>query len=161
MEKTGEVIDKSSVHRLGIWHSAIHLIIVNKDSTKVIFQKRAKNKDLYPNMWDISVGGHIKSNEIDIDAAKRELEEELGIKSNNIKFIKKYKEELNNNGVDSKEVVSLFVLSLDNEEEKLKLQKEEVSDAKWITKKEMEILIKNKLVVPHIEPYNVLEDILK
>ena len=161
MEKTGEVIDKSSAHRLGIWHSAIHLIIVNKDSTKVIFQKRAKNKDLYPNMWDISVGGHIKSNEIDIDAAKRELEEELGIKSNNIKFIKKYKEELNNNGVDSKEVVSLFVLSLDNEEEKLKLQKEEVSEAKWITKKEMELLIKNKLVVPHIEPYNVLEDILK
>ena len=74
MEKTGEVIDKSSAHRLGIWHSAIHLIIVNKDSTKVIFQKRAKNKDFYPNMWDISVGGHIKSNEIDIEAAKRNKE---------------------------------------------------------------------------------------
>ena len=161
MEKTGEIIDKSAAHRLGIWHSSIHLIIMNKDKTKVLFQKRAANKDLYPNMWDISVGGHIMSKESNINAAKRELKEELGIESSNIEFIKKYKEELNNNGVDSKEVVSLFIMYLDDNIEKFKLQKEEVSDAKWFTKIELEKLIKDKKVIPHIEEYNLLRDILK
>jgi 8-oxo-dGTP pyrophosphatase MutT (NUDIX family) len=79
MKKTGEIIDKSAAHRFGIWHSSIHLIIMNKDKTKVLLQKRSNNKDLYPNMLDISVGGHIMSRESDIDAVKRELMEETTI----------------------------------------------------------------------------------
>ena len=159
MKKTGEIIDKLAAHRLGIWHSSIHLIIMNKDKTKVLFQKRSSNKDLYPNKWDISVGGHIMSKESDIEAAKRELKEELGIESNDIKFIKKYKEELNNNGVDSKEIVSIFIMYLDNNKE-FKLQKEEVGNVKWFTKVEMEKLIKDKKVIPHIEEYNLLREFL-
>lgn len=161
IEKTGKVINKAAAHRLGVWHSAIHLLIVNKDKTKVIFQKRASNKDLYPNMWDISVGGHISSGEEDTEAVKRELKEELGIDSNDIKFIKKFKEELNHKGIDNKEVVSLFILTLDNENIKLKLQKEEVADAKWLTKDEFEKLIKEKKAIPHVEEYDYLRDLLK
>ena len=161
MKKTGEIIDKSAAHRLGIWHSSIHLIIINKNKTKVLFQKRANNKDLYPNMWDISVGGHIMSKESDIVAAKRELKEELGIESNNIEFVKKYKEELSNNGVDSKEIVSLFIMYLDENVVKFKLQKEEVSCIKWLTQMEMEKLIKERKTIPHVEEYNLLREILK
>ena len=160
MEKTGEVIDKVAAHKLGIWHSSIHLLIINKDKTKVLFQKRASNKDLYPNMWDISVGGHIMSKENDIDAANRELKEELGLNDNNMIFIKKYKEELNNNGVDTKEIVSLFVMYLDEKELNFKLQEEEVDSVKWITKEEMEKLIKEKRVIPHTEEYDLLREIL-
>ena len=161
MKKTGEIIDKSAAHRLGIWHSSIHLIIINKNKTKVLFQKRANNKDLYPNMWDISVGGHIMSKESDIEAVKRELKEELGIESNNIEFVKKYKEELSNNGVDSKEIVSLFIMYLDENVVKFKLQKEEVSCIKWLTQMEMEKLIKERKTIPHVEEYNLLREILK
>ena len=161
MKKTGEIIDKSAAHRFGIWHSSIHLIIINKDKTKVLLQKRSNNKDLYPNMWDISVGGHIMSRESDIDAVKRELKEELGIESSDMEFVKKYKEELNNNGVDSKEIVSLFIMYLDEKERKIKLQKEEVSDIKWFTKIEIEKLIKDKKIIPHIEEYDLLKNILK
>lgn len=161
MKKTGEIIDKSAAHRLGIWHSSIHLIIINKNKTKVLFQKRANNKDLYPNMWDISVGGHIMSKESDIVAAKRELKEELGIECSNIEFVKKYKEELSNNGVDSKEIVSLFIMYLDENVVKFKLQKEEVSCIKWLTQMEMEKLIKERKTIPHVEEYNLLREILK
>ena len=161
MEKTGEIIDKSAAHRLGIWHSCIHLIIISKDKTKVLFQKRSNDKDLYPNMWDISVGGHIMSRESDMDAVKRELKEELGIDSNNIEFVKRYKEELSNNGVDSKEIVSLFIMYLDNNVRKFKLQKEEVSNIKWFNKIELEKLIKDRKVIPHVEEYNLLRNILK
>ena len=100
------------------------------------------------------------SKESDKEAVKRELKEELGIESSNLEFIKKYKEELNNNGVDSKEIVSLFIMYLDEKERKFKLQKEEVSDIKWFTKIEMEKLIKDKKIIPHIEEYNLLKNIL-
>ena len=101
------------------------------------------------------------SKESDKEAVKRELKEELGIESNNIEFVKKYKEELNNNGVDSKEIVSLFIMCLDEKERKIKLQKEEVSDTKWFTKIEIEKLIKDKKIIPHIEEYDLLKNILK
>ena len=103
------------------------IIIINKEKTKALFQQRSSNKDLYPNMWDISVGGHIMSRESDSEAVKRELKEELGINPDgyNIEFIKKYKEELIDNSIDSKEIVSLFLLLLDDDIENLKLQKEE------------------------------------
>ena len=161
MKKTGEIIDKLAAHRLGIWHSSIHLVIINKNKTKALFQKRANNKDLYPSMWDISVGGHIMSKESDKEAVKRELKEELGLDFDNFEFIKKYREELNNNGVDSKEIVSLFIMYLDDNADKFKLQKDEVGDIKWLTKIEIEKLIKDRKVIPHTEEYNLLRDILK
>ncbi len=163
MEKTGEKLSKLAAHRLGVWHSSIHLIIVNKNKTKTLFQQRSSYKDLYPNMWDIAVGGHISSGESDEMAVRRELKEELGINSDDykIEFIKKYKEELKNNNIDSKEIVSIFILYLDVNIDKLKLQKEEVGNVKWVTKEEMKLLIKERKVIPHIEEYKLLSDILK
>ena len=163
MEKTGESISKKSAHKLGIWHSCVHLLIINKDKTKTLFQQRAENKDLYPNKWDVAVGGHILEDEEAIDAVKRELKEELGLTPSkyNIKFLKKYKEKLNNKDIDSKEIIFLFILYSDIESEKIKLQKEEVKDIKWINKEEMELLIQNKTVIPHIEEYNLLREILR
>ena len=79
LEKTGEVIAKRIAHEKGIWHSSIHLVIVNEDKLKTLFQRRASDKDLYPDAWDIAVGGHISAGEEDTIAVKRELEEELGL----------------------------------------------------------------------------------
>ena len=160
-KKTGASIDKKAAHKLGIWHSSIHLIIINKDKTKVLFQQRADKKDLYPNMWDISVGGHIAAGEKDVDAVKRELKEELGIDSNDMEFIKTFKEELSNNGVNNKEIVSLFIMYKDINEKEIKLQKEEVKAVKWIAKTELDLLIKDKKVIPHTDEYNLIKEILK
>ena len=166
-EKTGvsigEIISKSDAHKKGVWHGSVHLIIINKDKTKTLFQKRASVKDLYPNMWDIAVGGHISSGETDLIAVKRELFEELGINPNNykIEFIKKYKEELFNKGIISKEFVSLYILYLDNELENFELQEDEVDSVCWVTKDEMELLIKEEKLIPHKEEYKFIREILK
>ena len=50
---------------------------------------------------------------------------------------------------------------IDDKEKSFKLQKEEVSQVKWITKIEMEKIIKDRKVIPHIEDYNILRDFLK
>ena len=54
----------------------------------------------------------------------------------------------------------MFVIYSDIDINDIKLQKEEVSDVKWITKDEMNKLIKDKKVVPHEEEYNLLNEIL-
>ena len=46
-KKTGKIISKKEAHKKGIWHSAVHLFIINKDKTKTLLQKRCKDKDLF------------------------------------------------------------------------------------------------------------------
>ena len=56
-------------------------IKTNNKKEKTLLQKRCANKKLYPNTWDIAVGGHISAGEDALLSAKRELEEELGLNS--------------------------------------------------------------------------------
>ena len=90
-EKIGKTISKKEAHRIGTWHGSIHILIVNSEHDKTLLQKRCESKDLYPNTWDIAVGGHISAGEDDVTSAKRELEEELGLNSSHyeLKFIEK------------------------------------------------------------------------
>ena len=159
-EFTGEIVSREECHKKGLWHRAVYGFIIDENKN-ILLQKRSAKKKLWPNLWDVTAGGHVNAGEFGRQALIREVKEELGIESNNIEFVKKYKEELNNNGVDSKEIVSLFIMYLDEEERKFKLQKEEVSDIKWFTKIEIEKLIKDKKIIPHIEVYNLLRNILK
>ena len=165
-EKTGdltdEIISKSEAHRIGKWHGSIHILIINKDKTKTLLQKRCEQKKLYPNMWDITVGGHITAGETPLISAQRELQEELGLNLNNldVKEIDRIKEQLSNNGVISNEYVSIYVAYGDVEISKIKLQKEEVSEIKWCSKKELNKLIKEEIILPHIREYEILNEIL-
>ena len=70
-------------------HPVVHLHLFNKKG-ELFLQKRSINKDLLPGKWDTSVGGHFQPGESAEEALMRETEEELGFKSFNFKFIKKY-----------------------------------------------------------------------
>lgn len=65
---------KSEAHRNGLWHRASHIWIYNS-AGEILLQLRAENKELYPNMWDISAAGHISAGEEPIISALREMEE--------------------------------------------------------------------------------------
>lgn len=64
--------DKQLIHR------AIGIMIFNKKG-QILLQKRSKNKDLNPSLYTLSVSGHVNKGESYLQAAKRELKEELGI----------------------------------------------------------------------------------
>ena len=161
-ERTGEVISKNEAHKTGKWHGSIHILIINKDKNKTLLQKRCAEKKLYPNTWDIAVGGHISDGEDDITSAKRELEEELGLNADEltIEKVDRIKEMLNNNGVISNEFVSIFVTYADIDISDIKLQVEEVSEAKWCTKEELNKYIEDKTIIPHKREYEILNEIL-
>jgi isopentenyldiphosphate isomerase len=69
---------RSEVHRLGLMHRAVHVLVFNSRG-QVYLQKRSMKKDRQPGLWDSSASGHVDSGE-DYDAcAVRELREELGL----------------------------------------------------------------------------------
>lgn len=70
-------------------HGAVHIFVFNSRK-ELLLQKRAKTKLIAPGKYDISAGGHIGFGEEESNAAKRELEEELGIKNVDLRFLYKY-----------------------------------------------------------------------
>jgi len=70
-------------------HRAVHILVFNSKGD-ILLQKRSAKKDLYPLMWDTSVGGHLSPKESYLDAAARECEEELGFRPRNLVWLYRY-----------------------------------------------------------------------
>ena len=162
-KKTGEIITKKEAHQKGIWHSSIHIWLISKDHKKILLQKRCPEKNLFPNMWDISVGGHISSGEEPIIADKRELSEELGLNPEEYNFIYQttLKEKFVDHDILSNEIVYVYLINTDLDLNKLTLQKEEVSEVKWYIKQELQSLNKDQKVIPHLEEFYIIYNLLK
>lgn len=70
-------------------HPVIHLHVFNSEGN-LFLQKRSATKDIQPNKWDSSVGGHIDLGETPEVAAIREAREEIDITNLKIHYIEKY-----------------------------------------------------------------------
>jgi isopentenyldiphosphate isomerase len=76
-----QVIDRqprSVVHRLGLLHRAVHVLVFNS-SGQIFLQKRSMKKDRQPGLWDSSASGHVDSGEDYDITAIREVREEIGL----------------------------------------------------------------------------------
>ncbi|NDW18353.1 NUDIX domain-containing protein [Dysgonomonas sp. 216] len=72
-----------------ILHPVVHLHILDKDGY-LYLQKRSDKKDIFPNLWDTAVGGHIDFGETPEKAVVRETREELNLSGLDIKYIGKH-----------------------------------------------------------------------
>lgn len=135
---------KSEAHKSGLWHRAAHIWIYNSN-WEILLQLRAKNKELYPNMWDASAAGHVSAWEEPITSALREMEEEIGlsVQEKDLEFfeIRKvkmiYKEMINN------EFFYVYFLRFDGDINTLTLQKEEVEKIQFLSADTIEEELKN------------------
>ncbi|MBQ8056295.1 MAG: NUDIX domain-containing protein, partial [Paludibacteraceae bacterium] len=59
-------------------HPVVHLHVFNSKG-ELYLQHRSKDKDIQPDKWDTSVGGHVDFGETIEQALRREVSEELGI----------------------------------------------------------------------------------
>ncbi|MFZ4774959.1 MAG: 16S rRNA (adenine(1518)-N(6)/adenine(1519)-N(6))-dimethyltransferase RsmA [Terrimicrobiaceae bacterium] len=74
------------VHVNNLIHRAAHMLIFNA-AGDLLLQKRSIWKDRNPGRWDSSAAGHVDSGESYLEAAQRELREELGIEAPPLKSI--------------------------------------------------------------------------
>ena len=156
-EPTNEQALKSAAHRLGLWHASAQIWIVNS-AKQVLLQKRTSCKDSYPNLWDISVAGHLSAGDTAKQAAIREIEEEIGLQINQheLHFFKKIKRnKIPKKGFFDNEYNYLFAVKKDFEITDLVLQKEEVEEVKWVAINDFEsqLVQTPELYVPHGNKY--------
>ncbi|MFP4072264.1 MAG: NUDIX hydrolase [Desulfovibrionales bacterium] len=71
-------LPREDVHRQRLLHRSV-LILVFDRHNRLYIQKRGLMKTLYPGRWDVSAGGHVLAGESCLDAALREVQEELGV----------------------------------------------------------------------------------
>lgn len=75
---TRRTLWKSEAHRLGLFHPTVHVWLYTADR-KILFQQRGRHKKTFPLLWDVSVAGHVGAGEIIMEAALREVKEEIGL----------------------------------------------------------------------------------
>lgn len=124
-------------------HPVIHLHVFNTKG-ELFLQKRSPYKDIEPDKWDSSVGGHIDLGEIPEDAAKREAREEIGLTDISIHYIKKYVIETN----IERELTYCFYTVSDN---KLQIDQDEVSEGRFWALNEISTSLGKNIFTPNFE----------
>ena len=136
-EKTGEVVERNEAHRSGVCHRVVHLWILNQNN-ELLIQQRSSDKESCPNMWYVSVGGHIESLESIESTLIRETQEELGLDISHltdaIVYLFTFKERavLNGGKYIDDEIYDVFGLKADFDINQVIMQAEEVQAVKYI-----------------------------
>ena len=131
-KSTGKTALKSEAHKNGWFHATVHVWLFTSDK-KIVLQKRAMTKKVFPGLWDISVAGHVAAGEAILTSAKREVLEEIGLlleEKDLIKIGTRVHQISHPNGIQDNEHHHVFIAQLKVPLSKLTIQKEEVDDIK-------------------------------
>ena len=159
---------KNIVHKFGLKHESVHIVIISGDGRRILLQQRGKAKKQWKEYWDI-VGEHmIFGDRTPQYTAESVLKEELGKNWRNPKFtfdievrleytIGKDKEQVTK--VDN-EIRHVYVIIADDinetavetmnkEYEKIEETKQETIQFKWFDKEEFDRYLSAEKIVPY------------
>ena len=162
-EYTGEVASRDRCHTEGLWHRAVYGFVIDKNKN-VLLQKRSANKKAWPNMWDVTVGGHVDAGEFGRQALIRKAKEELGldITDDDIKYL------VGSTSIDTAKGINkhfneCYMILKDVDVSDIKLQEEEVSEVHYFSKAEILERIDNNLdgLTTKTGPWTFLKKLLE
>lgn len=165
--KTGEILSRKEIHKRGLWHRLVIIAIINENN-EILLQQRSSIKEKNPNMWDISVAGHLSAGQDSLSGAVREINEEvaidLGYKVDirEFRFMYSYRtqEIVNENYID-KQYWDFFVLRKNGiKAENIRVQESEVQQVKFVTASELKQLIDDNKIVQRPHLYETLFEYL-
>ena len=138
LDENGSPTGKTTVRgrnflKNGEYHLVVHIWVFSSDG-RILIQRRSDNKPLMPGEW-AATGGAAVAGESSYTAANRELFEELGVCSNRKSLKKAFRIKRRNSLLD------VWLLESNIPAEKLRLQKTEVAEAKWVTVNELKKMI--------------------
>jgi isopentenyldiphosphate isomerase len=142
----GRTADRHAVCSEEEHRTVVHVAIFNGEG-QLLIQRRVPEKVIWPNRWDLSVGGGVDAGETPREAAERECREELGYA-------------LDLTGVRPSVTVNykggfddFFIVERDVKVSSLRLQKTEVSEARWATLDEVLALLAAEEFVVYPESF--------
>ena len=129
--KSSAEVSKKNMLRRGV------SVFVFNDKGEIFVHKRTPQKFNYPNTYDLAIRGGVKAGETYEEAAKRELEEEIGINNMELKFLfkAKYKNEKQNAFVYSYRIIH---------DGPFTLKKDELQDGKFMSLNELKKLMEKE-----------------
>lgn len=132
----GRTIRRGERLRAGEHHKVVHIWVVNSVD-RVLIQRRSKHRKLMPNIWAVTSGSVIAGEESP-DAARRELSEELGIQLPDAEF------EFLGRLVRRNSLCDVFLVRRDIAVPDMRLQREEVSQARWVTVAQLAEMLRHR-----------------
>ena len=131
----------------GKYHMVVDILIKHVDGTYLL-TKRHPEKDVYPGFWEASAGGSAQTGEENLEAAKREMFEETGLKSDDFKLISHTFSD------KSHSMFYSYLAIVDCDKDAVVLQEEETVDYKWVDEKGfLEYVDSDKAIVSHNNRY--------
>lgn len=132
---------KEQAWKNGDIHRIARLFVFNSKG-ELLIQKRSIHLQNLPGKWDQSAAGHVDEGEDYLEAAKRELMEEVGIGNIELKEVGKfYQDEIDEDGKVKKRFNMLYETKYDGE---VNFDENEVSEIKWIQMGELKQWISEK-----------------
>lgn len=131
---------RTRVHAEGLWHRTVHIWVFDRLG-RVLFQLRSHLKENNPNLLDTSCAGHISAGDTSLNAAVRELHEELGLDKSpedlEFLFVATHENVLNGGSYIDNEYYDTYRTTISDEEAaRLVPQPGEVDDFKWMSVEE-------------------------
>ena len=143
-EKTNKTCERGK-EKDGEYGLSVHIWIMNKEG-KFLVQKRTKSRKRFPNMWSLTAGA-VDTGETSVEGAIREAKEEIGIN------IEKEEFELILSIKRKHNFLDIWLVRKDIDLKDIVMQEEEVQEVKWVTKEELEEMIKNDEVAGTVTLY--------
>lgn len=132
---TADSKPRSLVHRDGELHPTVHIWMIKRRDMGVfvLLQKRAHEKQINPDCYDVSAAGHVTQGEEFRHTALKEVREELGldIDRSKLKFIGLKRACYSKGDINDNELVAVYICREDINIEDLTLQSSEVSEVCW------------------------------
>lgn len=159
----GKRISKVEAHRKGICHGISAVALID-DKGRLLLQKRSETKEIEPGKWDLSGAGHIDIYETPDSSAVRELYEELHIQVNeeDLVCIDTY---LNQFQIDEEQKMNhytyLYLVRKNINITDVIIQESEVSEVKFVDKKEFIYMLNKNQMVEAMKYCNLLLDYLR
>lgn len=141
----GITMERGGAQPKGAYRMVVHICIFSSDG-KMLCQKRVSDKKTYPNLWDVSCGGCVDAGETSREGAIRETKEELGLDlpadvTPNLTVYFNY-------GFDD-----VYCVTMNVDVKDVILQKEEVAEVKWLTKREIYDMLDDGRFIPYDRDY--------
>ena len=138
----GRVAERHAKKAPGEYRMVVHVCIFNNQG-QLLIQRRSAEKTVWPELWDVSIGGGVDAGETSRQGAEREVLEELGY-------------DLDLTGLRPAVTVNFeggfddfFVVTRDLDIRDLRLQQEEVSDVRWVTLEDAMAMLDSGAFIPY------------